>query len=65
MTHEAGHNFRIKYDWFQNTDKESLQFTENDTGALRDWTVLKIEGEPDIVPTEAVPINPKDKGKPA
>lgn len=55
LTHEAGHNLKVRYDWLQNDGaKENLLFPEVDTGALKDWLVLKVEGEPDPVIIESI-----------
>lgn len=60
--HEGGHYFKVKFDWFeaqapgadQKIDKHS-----NDSGFLKDWNLIQIEGEE---PVEAVPEDPKVKG---
>jgi|LauGreDrversion4_2_1035121.scaffolds.fasta_scaffold61781_5 hypothetical protein len=52
LKHEAGHNLKIKYDWMKLETtlegKQNLIFAENDSGILKDWNLLCIEGEPPI-----------------
>lgn len=46
LKHEAGHYIKIKYDWLQMDQATGkADFVETDTGFLRDWTLLQIEGE--------------------
>ena len=64
--HEGGHSFKVKYDWFvpgaapADGGKEQIDINENDTGFLKDWNLIQIEGEE---PVEAVVEDPKAKGK--
>ena len=44
VTHEAGHNIRLKFNWFQNC-VDKLEFTEIDTGPLKEWSLIKVDGE--------------------
>ena len=65
--HEWGHYFKVKFDWFKPgppaTDGSAQQVETDtvDTGYLKDWTLIKIEGEEAV---EAVQEETgKDKGK--
>ena len=54
VMHEAGHYVKIKYDWISvaNTaDGATVTFPQTDTGYMKDWTLVQIEGE-ERVPTE-------------
>lgn len=44
LKHEGGHNLKIKYEWLQ-LQNEDFEMTEIDTGMLKEWTLLQIEGE--------------------
>ena len=46
--HEAGHYLKVKYDWINVTngaDGPDITFPVIDTGFLRDWNLVQIEGE--------------------
>lgn len=61
VKHEGGHNYRIKYDWFQ-ANGEDLAFFEVDAGLLSSWQLLQIEGElPETIPDQTVVTKPGDK----
>lgn len=64
--HEGGHYFKVKYDWFNaqaaTADGQIIETTQNDSGFLKDWTLVQIEGEE---PVEAVVEDPNAKGKKA
>lgn len=49
LKHEAGHYLKVKYDWI-NVDAATneVTFPEVDSGFLRDWTLIQIEGEEPI-----------------
>ena len=57
--HEGGHYFKVKYDWFNaqaaTADGQIIETTQNDSGFLKDWTLVQIEGEE---PVEAVVEDP-------
>jgi hypothetical protein len=50
VMHEAGHYIKIKYDWI-NVDGSTVTFSQTDTGFMKDWTLVQIEGE-ERVPTD-------------
>lgn len=52
--HEGGHYFKIKYEWL---NSESIE--KHDSGYLKDWTLLQIEGEEPKPAESAAPIDPK------
>jgi hypothetical protein len=61
IIHESGHNLKVKYDWFSNVaEKETLNFSEVDTMLLKEWQVIKIEGEAEVIQPETLIL----KGKP-
>ena len=77
VKHEGGHYFKVKYNWIQpgpvptpatpatpESEKPKQEFTDMpiDTGFLKDWNLVCIEGE---TPVEAVPEDPKAKKTPA
>jgi hypothetical protein len=47
--HEGGHYFKVKFNWFNHAtvteDKKEFDSLEIDTGFLKDWTLIQIEGE--------------------
>lgn len=44
-THEAGHNLRFKFDWFQtNVETGKLSQIESELPPLKDWQLLKVDG---------------------
>jgi len=54
VMHEAGHYIKIKYDWInvaQAGDSSTVTFPQTDTGFMKDWTLIQIEGE-ERVPTD-------------
>jgi hypothetical protein len=57
--HEGGHYFKLKYDFLNLTDTSSADLVKHDSGFLKDWTVLQIEGEEPKPPESAAPIDPK------
>ena len=65
VKHEGGHYLKIKYNWFNvgaAPDEKSpapIEPQEVDSGFMKDWTLLQIEGE------EPVPQTPpeEEKGK--
>lgn len=61
LKHEGGHNLKVKYDWFR-PEAEKLAFYEVDSGFLKEWTLLQVEGE-DPQPVEVVAVDPKAKAK--
>jgi len=64
--HEGGHYYKLKFDWFKpgatQTEDSTLQVESEtiDTGFLKDWTLVRIEGEEAV---ETVQEDTKDKGK--
>ena len=64
--HEGGHYFKVKFDWFDakppTTDgvAQVVDTVNTDTGFLKDWNLIQIEGEE---PVEAAVEDPKAKGK--
>ena len=61
MNHIGGHYLKIKYDWINvvpGEPKPEITFPIIDTGFLKDWNLVQIEGE-DPVPDE--PVDPKAK----
>ena len=55
---------KIKYDWIQVEDGTTVTFPFFETGFLKDWHLLQIEGQ-EPVPAEAEVVDPKAKGKAA
>jgi hypothetical protein len=45
MKHEGGHNLKVKYDWFRPESADKLAFYEVDSGFLKEWTLIQVEGE--------------------
>ena len=64
LKHEGGHNLKVKYDWFRPEpgSADKLAFYEVDSGFLKEWTLIQIEGE-DPQPVEVVVLDPKAKAK--
>lgn len=62
LKHEGGHNLKVKYDWFRPESADKLTFYEVDSGFLKEWTLIQVEGE-DPQPVEVVVVDPKAKGK--
>ena len=58
LQHEAGHYLKIKYDWITVAVGEPITFAEVDTGFLKDWNLVQIEGED---PVDQEEVDPKDK----
>ena len=58
LKHEAGHYHKIKYDWIAIDKDEEVSFPVTDTGMLKDWNLVQIDGE------EAVAVEEVDKEKP-
>ena len=49
IKHEGGHYLKLKFNWISvDPDTNEISFPEVDTGFLRDWTLLQIEGEEPI-----------------
>jgi len=47
LDHVGGHNLKIKYDWFgnsQESEMHSMQKLDVETGFLREWLLVKMEG---------------------
>ena len=45
---EGGHYLKVKYNWFKVNNGEegvTVDVTENDSGFMKDWTLIQIEGE--------------------
>ena len=42
--HEGGHYIKVKFDWISATG-ETVELTNNDTGFMKDWNLIQIEGE--------------------
>ena len=63
--HEGGHYFKVKYDWFnageitKDETPQVIEKTDNDTGFLKEWNLIQIEGEE---PETAAVEDPKAKG---
>jgi len=64
---QAGHYVKIAYDWIQPgpiTDgKQKIDKYAIDTGFLKDWNLIKIEGEEPVKVVEA-DVDPKAKKAP-
>lgn len=56
--HEGGHYFKVKYEWF-NQDTTQADLVKNDSGFLKDWTLLQIEGEEPKPAESAALVDPK------
>jgi len=52
LKHEAGHYLRVKFDWMNVAVGEAITFPVVDTGYLRDWNLIQIEGEEPVVQEE-------------
>lgn len=64
VKHEAGHYLKFKFDWFQlgaapadAGQPTPIEPHEVDTGFMKDWTLIQIEGE------EPVPVTPPEDDK--
>ena len=53
LKHEAGHYHKIKYDWIAVAADGEATFPVTDTGFLKDWNLIQIEGEEPVVVEEA------------
>lgn len=47
LMHEGGHYMKIKYNWIQ-VQNDAIDFPVTDTGFLKDWNLIQIEGEEPI-----------------
>ena len=58
--HEAGHYLKVKFDWMKIEVGEQTQITfpVTDTGHLKDWTLVQIEGEDPVTQDD---VDPKAK----
>ena len=59
--HEAGHYLKVKFDWMKidaSGDQTQITFPVTDTGHLKDWTLVQIEGEEPIAQED---VDPKAK----
>ena len=46
MKHEGGHYLKLKFNWISvDPTTNEISFPVIDTGYLRDWTLIQIEGE--------------------
>ncbi len=59
---EAGHYFKVKFDWL-NVNGENIDYQTIDSGYLKDWNLLGIEGEEPVAQEEQKAPDPKAKGK--
>jgi hypothetical protein len=59
--HEGGHYFKIKYEWIS-VNGDVIEMQKLDSGFLKDWTLLQIEGE-EPKPPEPVVADPKAAAK--
>jgi hypothetical protein len=54
LDHIGGHNLKVKYDWFGNNQEPetapTLQRQDVDTGYLREWQLIKMDGT-DLIST--------------
>ena len=66
VTHEGAHNFKLKFDWMSQP-VDQMQFAEIDAGALKEWQVLRVEGEEETTAQQSMEDfnKKKDKAKPA
>lgn len=61
LKQEAGHYHKVKFDWLQvEGDGTTISFPLTDTGFLKDWTLVQIEGEEPLPPEPEIP-DPKAK----
>ena len=64
---EGGHYLKVKYNWFtvgapaEEGQPAQINTEELDTGFMKDWTLIQIEGEEPI--EQAAADDPKAKGK--
>lgn len=56
--HEGGHYFKVKYEWIA-LNGDQIELSKNDSGFLKDWTLIQIEGEEPKPPESAAPVDPK------
>jgi hypothetical protein len=54
--HEGGHYLKIRYEWLS---ADSVDLQKLDSGFMRDWTLLQIEGEEPKPVEQAAAIDPK------
>ena len=62
--HEAGHYLKIKYDWLKvdySGEEPDVTYPVTDTGHLKDWQLVQIEGEDPVAAEEQ---DPKAKAPP-
>ena len=61
LQHESGHYLRIKYDWITVPVGDPITFAEVDTGFLKEWNLVQIEGKEPVAQEEAEASKAKDK----
>ena len=64
LKHEAGHYHKIKFDWIAVDKDEEISFPVTDTGFLKDWNLIQIEGEEPVAVEEEQKAETKDAKKP-
>ena len=64
IKHEAGHYHKIKYDWIVVDKDEEITFPVTDSGFLKDWNLIQIEGEEPIAAEEEKAETKGDGKKP-
>ena len=64
LKHEAGHYHKIRYDWLAIDKDDEISFPVTDTGMLKDWNLVQIEGE-EAIANEEVEKDKADGGKKA
>lgn len=52
VKHEAGHYHKIKYTWIAVAADGEVTFPVTDTGMLKDWNLIQIEGEEPVAAEE-------------
>ena len=59
VKHEAGHYLKVKFDWIHvdPTTKE-ITYPVIDTGFLKDWTLVQIEGESPVPEEDELASSP-------
>lgn len=56
VKHEVGHYLKVKFDWISvDPTTQEISFPQIDTGFLKEWTLLQIEGEDPIEQEESQP----------
>ena len=69
MKHEGGHYLKLKFNWISvDPETKEITFPVTDTGYLRDWTLIQIEGEepmPDDATTDQYQSQSKGSKAPA